>query len=69
MTKETKLELTAIAVILVSFLTLLIIQGYQNENLKKQAIQHGFAQYNPVTGDWEWITNKTATLDFSIKLR
>lgn len=26
---------------------------------QKEAIEHGYAQHNPTTGDWEWIKKGT----------
>jgi len=33
--------------------------GMGAEHMQDQAIEHGYAQHNPITGDWEWIKKGT----------
>lgn len=45
--------------------TAILVLGFSNDNLKyeikefkQQAIEYGYAQYNPITGKWEWVENE-----------
>ena len=49
----------AIMVVVVVVILLVCGQILSNhiDNLKKEAVQRGFADYNQTTGNWEWKTN------------
>ena len=31
------------------------------DTIKKEAIKHGYAYHNPISGDWQWKTNVVYT--------
>ena len=43
---------------LASFLGFAFGAVYGIENMEDQAVEKGYAQYHPKTGDWEWLEVK-----------
>ena len=50
--------ITFLIVLLIMCLFGLVGQSLSKNNLKQQAIDHGFAEYSSTTGEWQWKEEK-----------
>lgn len=57
-----ELTLFMLAIITVLFLVTIFFGG-QVAEIKAQAIERGHAQYNPKTGEWQWLEKKVDRFD------
>lgn len=54
------MDKSAVASLMLLFLGLVVLTIaalHQRDTIKQQAIEHGYAQYHPDSGDWQWIEN------------
>ena len=45
------------SVMLIVISIVLMVTTAQRNTLKSEAIQQGYTDHNPITGNWEWKTN------------
>jgi len=43
------------AAMIAAFVFVLVVMSTPVSNMQKQAIEHGVAQHNPQTGEFEWL--------------